>query len=100
MCYRGEGKKKEREKERKKEEERRFARFSDLLVCNLAMLSSKVNDPVSHGTTRIWPMEAVDGSDTDISSVSFVTFNVAAIFFQGHPYIWRTTVRHDSSTFC
>ena len=23
------------------------------------------------------------------------TFNVAAIFFRGHPYIWRTTVRHD-----
>ena len=24
------------------------------------------------------------------------TFNVAAIFFRGHPYIWRTTVRHDT----
>ena len=23
------------------------------------------------------------------------TFNVAAIFFRGHPYIWRTTVPHD-----
>ena len=23
------------------------------------------------------------------------TFNVAAILFRGHPYIWRTTVRHD-----
>ena len=22
-------------------------------------------------------------------------FNVAAIFFRGHPYIWRTTIRHD-----
>ena len=22
-------------------------------------------------------------------------FYVAAIFFRGHPYIWRTTVRHD-----
>ena len=26
------------------------------------------------------------------------TFNVAAIFFRGHPYIWRTTVRHDICT--
>ena len=25
------------------------------------------------------------------------TLNVAAIFFRGHPYIWRTTVRHDTS---
>ena len=25
------------------------------------------------------------------------TFNVAAIFFRGHPYIWRTTVHHDYS---
>ena len=24
------------------------------------------------------------------------TFNVAAIFTRGHPYIWRTTVRHDT----
>ena len=24
------------------------------------------------------------------------TFNVAAIFFRGHPYIWHTTVHHDS----
>ena len=24
------------------------------------------------------------------------TFNVAAIFFRGHPYIWRTVVRHDT----
>ena len=23
------------------------------------------------------------------------TFNVAAIFIWGHPYIWRTTLRHD-----
>ena len=23
------------------------------------------------------------------------TFNVGAIFIRGHPYIWRTTVRHD-----
>ena len=22
---------------------------------------------------------------------------MAAIFFRGHPYIWRTTVRHDES---
>ena len=26
------------------------------------------------------------------------TFNVAAIFLGGHPYIWRTTVRHDNLT--
>ena len=44
----------------------------------------------------MWLIEAVDRSNTDISSVSFVTFNVAATFFRGHPYIWRTTVRHDS----
>ena len=43
----------------------------------------------------MWLVEAVDRSNEDISSMSFVTFNVAAIFFQGHPYIWRTTVRHD-----
>jgi len=24
------------------------------------------------------------------------TFNMAAIFVQGHPYIWRTTIRHHS----
>ena len=27
------------------------------------------------------------------------TFNVAAIFFLGHPYIWHTTVCHDSGHF-
>ena len=51
-------------------------------------------------------MEAIDRSNADISSVSFVTFNVAAIFWGGgHPYIWRstihhgTTVRHDTRIF-
>ena len=36
--------------------------------------------------------------NADISSVSFVTFNVATIFFRGHPYIWRMVVRicHDT----
>ena len=27
------------------------------------------------------------------------TFNVAAICFRGHPYIWRTTVRHDTLSY-
>ena len=34
-------------------------------------------------------MEAIDQSNTDISSMSFVTF------FGSHSYIWRTTVYHD-----
>ena len=42
-------------------------------------------------------MEAVDQSNVDISrAYHLCTFNVAAIFFRGHPYIWRTTVLHDS----
>ena len=28
------------------------------------------------------------------------TFNVAAIFWGGHPYIWRATVRHDNIQCC
>ena len=40
--------------------------------------------------------EAVDRINADISSVSFVTFNVAATFFRGHPYIWHTTACHDT----
>ena len=27
------------------------------------------------------------------------TLNVAAIFIRGHPYIWRTTARHDIPTY-
>ena len=27
--------------------------------------------------------------------MSLCTFIVAAIFLQGHPYIWRTTIHHD-----
>ena len=42
-------------------------------------------------------MEAVDQSNVDIlRACPLCTFNVAAIFFRGHPYVWRTTVLHDS----
>ena len=30
-----------------------------------------------------------------IQACHLCTFNVPAIFWGGHPYIWRTTVRHD-----
>ena len=40
-------------------------------------------------------MEAIDWSNADILSGHLCTFNVAATFFRGHPYIWSTTVRHD-----
>ena len=45
---------KERKKKRKKKksEKRQFIHFSDLTLCTLAMLSSKVNGPVSHETTQ------------------------------------------------
>ena len=41
------------------------------------MFSSKVDGPVAHGNTPqslIWIMEALDKSNVDISSVSFVHF--------------------------
>ena len=38
--------------ERKKKVSRRFARFGDLPVGTLAILSSEVNSPDAHGSTR------------------------------------------------
>ena len=42
-------------------------------------------------------MEAFDLLNADILSVSFVHFNVAAIFFGAIPTYGVTTVRHDNT---
>ena len=42
-------------------------------------------------------MEAFDyKSYIDIQECHLRTFNVATIFFRGHPYIWHTTICHDN----
>ena len=41
-------------------------------------------------------MEAVTNLTQTFRACHLRTFNVAAIFFRDHPYIWRTTVRHDN----
>ena len=61
-----------------------------------AMLSSKVNGPVAHGSTRkclIWLTDAFDYSNVDISSVSFVHFQCGRHSFSGpslHMAYYRT----------
>ena len=38
-------------------------------------------------------------SNADISNgCHMCTFRVAAIFFRSHPYIWYTTIHHDTQT--
>ena len=43
-----------------------------------------------------WPLTNVTQT---FRACHLCTFNMAAIFFRGHPYIWRITVRHDIPTY-
>ena len=50
--------------------------------------------------SRIWivliPSTIIVLAWLTLEERNMCTFNVAAIFFRGHPYIWRTTVRHNN----
>ena len=98
------------EEERKKSEDRRFARFSDFYRSGTsATFTGLVLQQCSsaHLTVPL-PMEALSnacyGSWRPLTNLTETfqachlrTFNVAAIFFLGHPYKWRTTVHHNTS---
>ena len=88
----------ERKKERKSED-RRFARFSDLPVWYFSdALRLKLTVPLSMealGNAWYGSWSPLNNLTQTFQACHLCTFNVAAIFFRGHPYIWRTTVRHD-----
>ena len=92
--------------EKRKSEDRRFARFGDLPVCyfsdafqqinfNGDFLPTEAHDNAWHGSWR--PLTNLTQT---FWACHLCTFNVTSIFFQGHPYIWRTTVRHEKRSRC
>ena len=63
------------------------------------MLSSEVNGPIACGSTQsLW--RPLTNLTYKFRACHLSTFNVAAIFFRGHPYIWRTTIHHDIAIPC
>ena len=85
-------------KERKKESQK-IDNLPVLATCRsgtLSMLSSKVNGPVAHGSTRYGSWRPLTNLAQTFRVCHLCTFNVAAIFFWVHPYIWRTTVCHNT----
>ena len=85
---------------RRKSEDRRFASFSDLPVLVLeqcfpaklmALLLVETLDNDWWGLYR--PLSNLMQT---FRACHLWTFNVAAILFWGHPYIWRTTIHHDT----
>ena len=61
----------------------------------LVILSSEVNSPVGHESTWYGSQRLLTNLTHTFRACHLCTFNVPAITFWGHPYIWRTTIWHD-----
>ena len=90
---------------RRRRRRRRSQKIDDLPFLATWLSGTKRCFPAN--LTILLPMEALDnvwyGSWRPLTYLTrtfrachLCTLNVAAIFFRGHPYIWRTTVRHDT----
>ena len=86
---------------KKKSEDRQFARLGDLPVWYLSDTSSKLMVPLPmealsnawYGSWRLWTNLTETFRACHCALLVWPPF-----FFPGHPYIWRTTVRHDIYT--
>ena len=85
------------QKDRKKSEDRLFARLPTCQSGTSAMLSGLTVPLSIEALGNAWygSWRPLNNLTQTFQACHLCTFNIAAIFFRSHPYIWRITLRHD-----